>query len=110
MMKQIAWVVPLTLALAAVTPAAEVPPPLVSGLKNPQAVAVGVDGRAYVTVAGEIGTDGDGAVLAIVDGQAVPFASGLDDPKGLVAWTDLLFAADKQRVWRINKTGKADVF
>ncbi len=38
------------------------PKPLVTGLKNPESVAVGADGRVYVTVIGEFDKDGDGAV------------------------------------------------
>ena len=40
----------------------------------------------------------------------MPFASGLDDPKGLVAFQGRLFVADKNRVWRIDGAGKAEVF
>ena len=88
------------------------PPPksLVSGLKNPESVAVGTDGRIYVTEIGEFDKDGDGRVLVIQDGKAVPFATGLDDPKGLVAFQQWLFVADKKRVWRIDKSGKAEEY
>jgi glucose/arabinose dehydrogenase len=84
--------------------------PLLQGLKNPTAVAVGTDGKVYVTVCGEIDKDGDGAVLRVEDGKAVPFATGLDEPRGLVAFQEWLFVTDKQRVWRINRQGKAEVF
>ena len=86
------------------------PKPLVTGLKNPESVAVGSDGRIYVTEIGEFGKDGDGRVMVIVNGKAVPFATGLDDPKGMVAWQKWLFVTDKKRVWRIDHTGKAKVF
>jgi len=110
-MQRALWSV--VLLLAATQPASaggKLPKPLVTGLKNPESVAVGVDGRIYVTTIGEFGKDGDGAVMVIVDGKAVPFTTGLDDPKGLVAWRDLLFTADKQRVWKIDRKGKATVF
>jgi glucose/arabinose dehydrogenase len=90
----------LAVFLAAVTansPAAA-EPPLVQGLKNPAAVAAGPDRRAYVTAAG--------GVFVVADGKAVPFATGLDDPKGIVAWKDVLFVADRNRVVRIDKAGK----
>jgi glucose/arabinose dehydrogenase len=91
--------------------AAERPPePLVRGLKNPTAVAVGADGKIYVTTAGDFEKDGDGAVLVLDKGKAVPFASGLDDPRGLIARGEWLFVADKKRVWRIDRAGKARVF
>jgi glucose/arabinose dehydrogenase/sugar lactone lactonase YvrE len=86
------------------------PKPLVTGLKNPASVAVGVDERIYITEMGEPGKDGDGQVLVLDNGKPVPFATGLDDPRGIVAFQQWLFVADKQRVWRIDKKGKAEVF
>ena len=81
------WV--LLSALALVGPAAAAPPkPLVTGLKNPESVCVGPDGRVYVTVIGEFDKDGDGGVVVVDDGKAVPFATGLDDPKGMVAFKE----------------------
>ena len=42
----------------------------------------------YVTEIGEFDKDGDGRIMVVgKDGKAVPFATGLDDPKGMVAWT-----------------------
>ncbi len=93
--------------------AAKLPPPpapMVKGLKNPESVIVGTDGRIYVSVIGEFDKDGDGGVMVIQDGQAVPFTTGLDDPKGLAAYQEWLFVADKNKVWRIDKQGKADLF
>jgi glucose/arabinose dehydrogenase len=83
---------------------------LVTGLKNPASVVVGPDGRIFVTTIGDALKDGDGAVLVIADGKAKPFATGLDDPHGIAAWNEWLFVADKSRVWRIDKQGKATVF
>src|SRR4051812_30590443 len=89
----------LILALAAPANAGEqVPKPLLTGLKNPQSVAVGAEGKVYLT--------GDGAVLVVDGGKARPFATGLEDPKGLAAYQQWLFVADKQRVWQINRQGK----
>lgn len=100
------------LFLLALTPPAlaQLPKPLVSGLKNPESVAIGGDGQIYVSVIGEFGKDGDGAIMKIVDGKALPFATGLNDPKGLAAWQKWLFTADKDRIWRIDPKGKAEVF
>jgi glucose/arabinose dehydrogenase len=86
------------------------PVPVVTGLSNPESVAVDVQGNVFVTVIGERDRDGDGGVLKIEQGKAMPFASGLDDPKGMVALDGKLFVADKTRVWRIDGQGKADVF
>ncbi len=91
--------------------AAEQPPrPLIRGLKNPSSITAGADGRVYVTTLGEIGMDGDGSVIVIDKGKAVPFVAGLDDPRGIVARAEWLFVADKNRVWRIDRQGKPSVF
>ena len=95
---------------AVATRAAESSPAvLAGGLKNPQAVTVADDGRIFVSIAGELGKDGDGAILLVQNGKATPFATGLDDPKGIVAHRDALFAVDKSRVWRIDAAGKVTV-
>ena len=90
--------------------AEQTPQALVTGLKNPESVVLNPQGQMFVSVIGEPDRDGDGAVVKIEDGKVVPFASGLDDPKGLVALQRWLFVADKKRVWRIDETGKAEVF
>jgi glucose/arabinose dehydrogenase len=105
------WIAGIVLGFAARAFSAEPPPkPLLTGLKNPTAAAAGPGGKLYVAVAGEFGKDGDGAVLVVQDGKAVPFAAGLDDPAGMATWQEALFVADRQRVWRIDAKGKATVF
>ena len=86
-------------------------PKTVTGLKNPESAAVGPGGKVYVTVIGEPDTPGDGSV-AIVDpsGKITTFATGLDDPKGLVVVGDSLFVADVKKVWKIDDKGKAEVY
>lgn len=86
------------------------PRPMVTGLKNPESVAVGPDGRIYISEIGEFGKDGDGRILVIDEsGKAVPFATGLDDPKGMVFWQKTLFVTDNKRVCRIGPNGKVTV-
>ncbi len=96
----------LALALALALPAA----PPTSGLKTPNALAVGPGGQVYVTAAGETGKAGDGVVLVFKDGRPVPFAGGLDDPAGVAAFQRWLFVADRGRVLRIDDKGKVRVF
>jgi glucose/arabinose dehydrogenase len=99
------------LSLSYATRAADaLPKPMLTGLKNPESAIVGSDGRIYISVIGEFDKDGDGAILVVDKGKAVPFATGLDDPKGLAVWQGMLFVADKKRVWRIDNKGKATVF
>lgn len=95
------------LGLTATASAAE---PIAKGLAMPESVVVGPGGRIFVTSIGEFGKDGDGAVMVIADGKAVPFAKGLDDPKGITVFQQWLYVADKDRVWRIDAKGKAEVF
>jgi glucose/arabinose dehydrogenase len=97
----------LAVVFAASVAAAE-PKVLVSGLKNPRAVAVGPDGRVYVTVCEDPEKTGTGAVMAIEDGKAVPFAKGLDAPGFITVWQNMIYVADKECVWRIDRTGKAE--
>ena len=93
--------------------AAAQPQPTVSGLRSPESVAVAADGKIYVTEIGEIGKDGDGAVMVVENGKAVPFVTGLDDPKGIAAFQKWLFVAERNKVLRIDaaaKQPKAEVF
>lgn len=86
--------------------AADLPKPLVTGMKNPESVCLGPDGLAYVTEIGEFDKDGDGQVSVIKEGKAVPFATGLDDPKGIVFFNNYFYVTDKKQVVRISQEGK----
>lgn len=87
--------------------AAELPKPFVTGLKNPESVCLGPDGLLYVTEIGEFDKDGDGGVTVIgKDGKATPFATKLDDPKGIVTGRDGFFLTDKKRVVKVDFKGK----
>lgn len=89
---------------------AQAPEVLATGLKNPESVAVGGDRRIYVTTIGERGKDGDGAVFVIDKGKTIPFATELDDPKGIAPFQNFLFVADKNRVWRFDLKGTKQEF
>jgi glucose/arabinose dehydrogenase len=80
--------------------AGEAPKPLVAGIKDLRSVAVGL-GKVYVAA-------GD-AVLVLDKGKTAPFAAGLGEPAGMVSFADALFVADRNRVWRIDRTGRARV-
>jgi glucose/arabinose dehydrogenase len=103
--------VSVLLSGASVAAGAQPPQPLLHGLKNPASVAVGGDGRIYLSELGDSGKAGDGRILVVdKSGKAVPFAVGLDDPRGMVFWQKDLFVADTKRVWRIDEKGKVAVF
>jgi sugar lactone lactonase YvrE len=83
----------------------------VKGLATPESVLVGPDGRIYVSEIGGFGKDGDGKISVIgKSGNAETFATGLDDPKGLAAYKNVLYVADKTRIFRIDAAGKPSVF
>ena len=86
--------------------AADLPKPLVTGLKSPESVCIGPDGLAYVTEIGDFDKDGDGQVSVIKDGKPVPFATGLNDPKGIVYFNKFFYVTDKTRVVKIGHDGK----
>ncbi len=90
--------------------AAPLPRPLVTGLQGPSSVVAGSDGRIYLSAGGALDKDGHGRILVLEDNQAKPFATGLDVPRGLVAYNEWLFVADRNRVWRIDKKGKTTIF
>lgn len=89
---------------------ADTPAP-VTGIKTPESVLVGPDGRIYVSEIGEFGKDGDGQISVIgKDGQAHVFATGMNDPKGLAVYGNDLYVADKTRVLKVGLDGKWTVF
>ncbi len=82
-------------------------PTVVDGLKNPESVCVGPDGRVYVTVIGEFDKDGDGAVVVVDERQGrrrSPPAS--TTPRASSPSGKWLFVADKTRVLRIDAQGQ----
>jgi glucose/arabinose dehydrogenase len=90
--------------------AAEKPQPVASGLVNPESVCYGPQGLLYVTEIGEFDKAGDGKVSVIKDGKPETFATGLDDPKGIVFHKDELYVTDKDKIVKINASGKTSVF
>src|SRR5262249_1133672 len=84
--------------------------PIIAGVKNLQSVTVGPNAKLHIPVSGAGGTQGQGMVMVLDKGKAVPFARGLDEPRGIAGFQGWLFVADKHRVWRIDARGKATVF
>jgi glucose/arabinose dehydrogenase len=101
-MRPVVWLPLICFLLATPARGADEPPkPLVTGVKNLRSVATGPGGKIYVAAGGE--------VLVIRDGKAVPFAGGLGEPAGMATIFNMLYVADRDRVWRIDGTGKARV-
>lgn len=101
----------LLLALLASIPAVGADLKTVTGLKTPESVVVGPNGRIYVSEIGEFGKDGDGQIAVLgADGKLTTFATGMDDPKGLGFFGNDLYVADKTRVLKVGPDGKWQVF
>jgi gluconolactonase len=104
------FVAALLLAASSLAFAAE--PRTVTGLVTPESVLVSADGRILVSEIGGFGKDGDGRV-SVIDaklGRSDWATAGLDDPKGLAERAGVVYAADKTRVVRIDRSGTVSVF
>jgi gluconolactonase len=83
----------------------------ISGFVSPESVIQDAKGDIYVSEIGEFNKDGDGKVTRIsIDGKLSTFASGMDDPKGLIFVGKSLYVADKNRVLKVEPDGKWSVF
>jgi hypothetical protein len=86
-------------------------PRIMTGLKQPESVAIGAGGRVYVSETGEYEKANDGYISIVENGQLKRFASGLDDPHGIKWYRDHLFVADNMgMVWRIDIRGNPERF
>ncbi|HEV2970617.1 MAG TPA: PQQ-dependent sugar dehydrogenase [Pirellulales bacterium] len=90
--------------------AEDLPQPVLVGLKNPSAAAVSGGGKIYVAVKATSDEDVKGAIVLIENDKAVPFAEGLNEIRALAAHQKWFFAAERQRIQRIDGNGKADVY
>src|SRR5215216_5129928 len=86
-------------------------PQIIPGLKQPESVAIGPDGKVYVSETGEYEKANDGYISVLEAGKPRRFASGLDDPHGIKWYRDHLFVSDNMgMVWRIDSQGNAERF
>jgi glucose/arabinose dehydrogenase len=86
---------------------------IVGDLKNPESVCLGQAGKIpsyFVTVIGERDTPGDGYVAKVQAPKAEKFATGLDDPKGIVQSGEAMYVADVTNVKRVDMKGKVTMF
>ncbi len=84
----------------------------VAGFLTPESVAVGPDGRIYVSNINRFNVMGDGSIKAIsgnpFDGIVVvnDVATGLNDPKGITFIGSELFVTDVNQVWKVETAGE----
>ncbi len=83
---------------------------LITGLAVPESVAIGPDGKYYVSCLGRPGERGDGSIKLIGDGAIRELVSGLDDPKGLAIYGDALYVPDIDKIWRVSFSGQKELF
>jgi hypothetical protein len=96
--------------LASASPAAQ-QPRIISGLKQPESVAIGPGGRMYISETGEYDKANDGYISVLEGGKLRRFAGGLDDPHGIKWYRGHLFVADNMgMVWRIDSAGTPERF
>ena len=99
------------LALIGAAPLAAQEPRIISGLKQPESVAIGPGGAVYVSETGEYEKANDGYISILENGQLKRFAAGLDDPHGIKWHRDHLFVADNMGIiWRIDTKGSPERF
>lgn len=75
---------------------------------TPESVVRGFGGKLHVTLMGtkrERG-DGDGKIVMVDGDKVTDFATGLDDPKGIVFVGGRLITADFDKVWAFDAGGR----
>jgi hypothetical protein len=86
-------------------------PQIITGLKQPESVAIGPGGKIYVSETGEYEKANDGYISVLEGGKLRRFAGGLDDPHGIKWYRDHLFVSDNMGiVWRIDAQGNPERF
>ena len=98
-------------ALASATSLVAQEPQIITGLKQPESVAIGPGGKVYVSETGEYEKANDGYISILEGGKLRRFATGLDDPHGIKWYKDHLFVSDNMGfIWRIDGQGTVERF
>ena len=84
----------------------------VDGITMPESAAVMKDGGIVISEIGEFGKDGDGKIVLItVDGTKKIIAdSGLNDPKGLIVESGIIYVTDNLEVKKVSMNGDVEVW
>ncbi|MDA0873291.1 MAG: SMP-30/gluconolactonase/LRE family protein [Proteobacteria bacterium] len=82
------------------------------GFVNPESAVQSKNGDIYVTEFGERGKDGDGKIKKInANGEISNFATGLNDPRGLIIYKGEIYATDKDVIIKVDMNdGSWEVF
>jgi len=86
------------------------PARVIDSIPGPESVAVGPDGAWYVSSFGKFDNGTDGAVYRVNpdNGSRELYATGLEDPCGLLFTGSTLWVADRKGVYRVTR-GKAEL-
>jgi gluconolactonase len=78
---------------------------IIDSIPAPESVAIGPDGAWYVSSFGKFGVKGDGSVYRVdpEKGTREVFATGLEDPCGLLFIGNTLWAADREGIYRVTR-------
>jgi hypothetical protein len=97
--------------IAAAAPLAAQQSQIITGLKQPESIAIGPGGKVYVSETGEYEKANDGYISILEGGKLRRFAGGLDDPHGIKWYRDHLFVSDNMGIiWRIDAQGNPERF
>jgi SMP-30/gluconolaconase/LRE-like protein len=98
-------------AVASAAPLMAQQPQIITGLKQPESIAIGPGGKVYVSETGEYEKANDGYISVLEGNKLRRFATGLDDPHGIKWFKDHLFVSDNMGfVWRIDSQGNVERF
>lgn len=98
-------------AILMAAPLAAQQPQIITGLKQPESIAIGAGGKVYVSETGEYEKANDGYISILEGSKLRKFATGLDDPHGIKWYKDHLFVSDNMgMVWRIDAQGNPERF
>ena len=99
------------IAVASAMPLMAQEPQIITGLKQPESIAIGPGGKVYVSETGEYEKANDGYISVLEGNKLRRFATGLDDPHGIKWFKDHLFVSDNMGfVWRIDAQGNVERF
>ena len=105
---QIACVIAITLIAVGCTSQAEIKFPIKVN-SNPESITKGFNNNYYVTLMN--GSEkGDGEVAEISANGVKVFATGFNQPKGIVFLENHLYLSDETRIWKVDKEGNASIF
>ncbi|CAH8296195.1 hypothetical protein EV196_11183 [Mariniflexile fucanivorans] len=82
--------------------------PIEVGTK-PESITKGFNDNYYVTIMNGK-ENGDGELVEISKNGVNVFAKGFDEPKGIVFLNNHLYFSDLNRIWKVDKHGKATIF